>query len=55
MLHKDEIAEMIADAEKKFSGHVDILVNNAGIQFVSPVEDFPDEKFDLSIIENSQI
>lgn len=26
---------------------VDVLVNNAGIQHVSPVEDFPVEKFDL--------
>ncbi len=26
---------------------VDILVNNAGVQHVSPVEDFPVEKFDL--------
>ena len=27
-------------------GTVDILVNNAGTQFVSPVEDFPEEKWD---------
>jgi 3-hydroxybutyrate dehydrogenase len=27
-------------------GSVDILVNNAGIQHVSPIEDFPDEKWD---------
>lgn len=26
-------------------GSVDVLVNSAGIQFVSPVEDFPDEKW----------
>jgi len=30
-------------------GQVDILVNNAGIQFVSPVEDFPAEKWDAII------
>jgi 3-hydroxybutyrate dehydrogenase len=30
-------------------GGVDILVNNAGIQFVSPVEDFPPEKWDAII------
>ncbi|MGZ5939740.1 MAG: SDR family NAD(P)-dependent oxidoreductase, partial [Rhizomicrobium sp.] len=40
-----EIAGMIAAAEKAF-GAVDILVNNAGIQYVSPIEDFPVEKWD---------
>ncbi len=33
-------------------GRVDILVNNAGIQFVSPVEDFPDDKWDSIIALN---
>ena len=46
-----EIAGMIADAEKAF-GAVDILVNNAGIQFVSPIEDFPIEKWDQIIAIN---
>jgi 3-hydroxybutyrate dehydrogenase len=27
-------------------GRLDILVNNAGIQFVSPVEEFPEDKWD---------
>src|SRR5215212_3909757 len=40
-----EIEEMIRLAERIF-GSVDILVNNAGIQFVSPVENFPVEKWD---------
>ena len=31
------------------SGNVDILVNNAGMQFVSPVEDFPVDKWDKII------
>jgi 3-hydroxybutyrate dehydrogenase len=43
-----EIAEMIALGEKTF-GSVDVLVNNAGVQFVSPVEDFPIEKWDMII------
>ena len=34
------------------SGNVDILVNNAGMQFVSPVEDFPVEKWDKIIALN---
>ena len=33
-------------------GAVDILVNNAGIQFVSPIEDFPVEKWDQIIAIN---
>lgn len=40
----EEVAAMIAAAEQAF-GAVDILVNNAGIQFVSPVEDFPVERW----------
>ena len=46
-----EIAEMIALAEETF-GSVEILVNNAGIQFVSPVEEFPIEKWDAIIAIN---
>jgi 3-hydroxybutyrate dehydrogenase len=33
-------------------GGVDILVNNAGIQHVSPIEDFPPEKWDAIIAIN---
>ena len=46
-----EIAAMIADAQNKM-GSLDILVNNAGIQHVSPVEDFPPEKWDAIIAIN---
>ncbi|MFO1118057.1 MAG: 3-hydroxybutyrate dehydrogenase [Beijerinckiaceae bacterium] len=51
MSKPDQIAAMIASAEKAF-GSVDILVNNAGIQFVSPIEDFPIEKWDQIIAIN---
>jgi 3-hydroxybutyrate dehydrogenase len=51
MLNGDEIAGMIADAETEF-GAVDVLVNNAGIQFVSPVEAFPIDKWDAIIAIN---
>ena len=51
MTKPDQIAGMITDAEKSF-GSVDILVNNAGIQFVSPVEDFPIDKWDQIIAIN---
>lgn len=46
-----EIAEMIALAEKTFGG-VDVLVNNAGIQHVSPIEEFPVDKWDSIIAIN---
>lgn len=45
------IAAMFARAERDLGG-VDILVNNAGMQFVSPVEDFPVEKWDRIIALN---
>jgi 3-hydroxybutyrate dehydrogenase len=51
MLKADEIEEMVRLGERTF-GSVDILVNNAGIQFVSPVEDFPVEKWDQIIAIN---
>lgn len=47
----DAIAEMFARADKEMGG-VDILVNNAGTQFVSPIEDFPVEKWDLILALN---
>ena len=51
MTKPDEIASMVADAETEF-GAVDILVNNAGIQYVSPVDEFPIEKWDQIIAIN---
>ena len=36
---------MISGAQSQL-GKLDILVNNVGIQFVSPVEDFPEDKWD---------
>ena len=51
MTKPDQIAAMITEAQSVF-GSVDILVNNAGIQFVSPVEDFPIEKWDQIIAIN---
>jgi 3-hydroxybutyrate dehydrogenase len=51
MMRPAEIAEMVAKAERDF-GSVDILVNNAGIQHVSPVEEFPVEKWDAIIAIN---
>ena len=44
-------AELI-DATQTAFGQIDILVNNAGVQHVSPVEDFPDDKWNLIIALN---
>jgi 3-hydroxybutyrate dehydrogenase len=51
MMKPDEIAAMVGTAESAF-GKVDIVVSNAGIQFVSPVEDFPADKWDAIIAIN---
>ena len=51
MTRPDEIAAMVARAEREL-GAVDILVNNAGVQHVSPVEEFPPEKWDWVIAIN---
>ena len=47
----DQITDMVREAEERF-GSVDVLVNNAGIQHVSPVEDFPPEKWEQIIAIN---
>ena len=51
LMDPDAVAEMVAETERTL-GPVDILVNNAGIQFVSPVEEFPREKWDAIIALN---
>ena len=51
MTKPEEIAGLV-QAVKEELGSVDILVNNAGIQNVSPVEDFPVEKWDSIIAIN---
>ena len=51
MTKPDEIAAMVKHAEDAFGG-VDILVNNAGIQFVSPIENFPVDKWNQILAIN---
>lgn len=46
-----EIEQMVKTAEATFSS-VDILVNNAGIQHVSPIVEFPIDKWDAIIAIN---
>ncbi len=46
-----EIADLVAKGQAAF-GSIDILVNNAGIQYTSPIEEFPPEKWDAIIAIN---
>jgi 3-hydroxybutyrate dehydrogenase len=48
MLKPEELRSMVSEGIAKF-GKIDVLINNAGIQHVSPIEDFPDDKW-LAII-----
>lgn len=41
-----QIQDALDEVCRKY-GTIDILVNNAGFQYVSPVEEFPAEKFEL--------
>jgi len=47
----DQVEEMI-DAAMRAFGSVDIIVNNAGIQHVSPIEEFPLDKWDAVMATN---
>jgi 3-hydroxybutyrate dehydrogenase len=48
MLKIDELNGMVSKSIEKF-GKIDVLVCNAGIQFVSPIDEFPAEKWDAII------
>lgn len=48
LMQPEGARELIDGAIGRFGG-VDVLVNNAGIQFVSPVDEFPDDKWQAII------
>lgn len=45
---EEEIIGAINQAVETF-GTLDILINNAGMQYISPIEEFPTEKYELLI------
>ena len=51
MSKPDQIKGLVDLAQERF-GKVDIVVNNAGIQFVTPIEEFPSEKWDAILAIN---
>ncbi len=42
---ENEIKNALSETYKRY-GRIDILVNNAGLQYVSPIEEFPTDKFE---------
>ncbi|HTE34315.1 MAG TPA: 3-hydroxybutyrate dehydrogenase [Chryseolinea sp.] len=44
MLDPDALRQMVVEVIARW-GRVDVLVNNAGIQYVAPIVDFPDDKW----------
>lgn len=48
-LTQREDCRSLVDTTLQRHGRVDILVNNAGIQHVSPIEEFPEDKWDFII------
>jgi len=46
-----QVAQLVRRTHVEFES-LDILVNNAGIQFVAPIQDFPEEKWDAVIAVN---
>jgi len=47
----DRVRDMVQKARAAF-GRIDVLVNNAGVQHVSPIDEFPEDKWDLIIALN---
>lgn len=45
---EEDIKQLINSTQNTF-GQIDIFINNAGLQHVSPIEEFPTEKFELMI------
>lgn len=51
LIHSEAVEGLIEETIATF-GELHVLVNNAGIQFVSPIENFPNEKYENIIAIN---
>src|SRR5687767_6869817 len=51
MLEPEALRALVNESAERF-GSIDILVNNAGIQYVSPIETFPESKWNEIIAIN---
>lgn len=51
MAKPEQIREMVVQSVDRL-GSLDILVNNAGVQFVAPIQDFPEQQWDRIIAVN---
>ena len=51
LLQSEAIENLVTETLNTF-GSLHVLVNNAGIQFVSPIEDFPNQKYENIIAIN---
>lgn len=51
MTSPSEIRDLVAFGQSRF-GNIDILVNNAGIQYVAPVDELPEDKWDAIVAIN---
>jgi 3-hydroxybutyrate dehydrogenase len=50
-MRPEQVAAIVKKTQDEL-GSLDILVNNAGIQFVAPIEEFPDAKWDAILALN---
>jgi 3-hydroxybutyrate dehydrogenase len=48
LMKPESIQEMVKAAQDTL-GSIDVLINNAGVQYVAPVDEFPEDKWNLII------
>lgn len=46
--NEEQLIDVLTGIHKEY-GRIDIVVNNAGLQYISPIEDFPTDKFKMLI------